>query len=308
MIKRILPIALLGAAFISGTGCKNDSGFKKLPGGIEYKIIKDAPGKNAMVGDIVEYNFIAQVDTTTLYDSRKKEGKPHVDRVEDMKTPGQYQAVLPMLSAGDSAMVQISCDTILSTIPADRRQGLPPWLKKGNKIKIYISVVSVKSMDDFKKEMDAQASAQAQTDDKILQDYFAKNNIKAQKTASGLYYNIEKEGTGPTITNGQNVTMNYTGKTLDGKTFDSNEDSTFGHKAPFDFVPGRGGVIKGWEEGVLMMKKGTKATLYIPSTLAYGPQSPTPAVPANSILIFTMEVTDVKAGSAKPSMSAPPVQ
>ena len=57
-----------------------------------------------------------------------------------------------------------------------------------------------------------------------------------------------------------------------------------------------------------MMKKGTKATLYIPSPLAYGPQSPTPAVPANSILIFTMEVTDVKAGSAKPSMSAPPVQ
>ncbi len=284
------------------------AGFKKLPGGIEYKIIKDAPGKNAAIGDIVKYNFTAKVDTIVLYDSRVKEGKPHADRIEEAKGPGQYQAVLPMLSAGDSAIVLISCDTILSTIPPDRKEGLPSWLKKGNKVKMSIAVVAVMSMDDFKKEMDAEALVQAQTDDKILSDYLAKNNIKATRTASGLYYTIEKEGTGPNIQNGQSVTMNYTGKTLDGQVFDSNVDSAFQHVAPFDFVPGRAGVIKGWEEGALLLKKGTKATLYIPSPMAYGAQSPSPSIPANSILVFNVEAVDVKAAEDNPQGTDPGVK
>jgi FKBP-type peptidyl-prolyl cis-trans isomerase len=312
MIKRILTLAILGAAFISNTGCKNDGGFKKIQG-VEYKIIKDVPGTNAKIGDIIEFNILAKVDTLVLGDSRKQQnGKPAVGRVDSVRGAGQFQAVFPYLSVGDSALVYISCDTLLKTIPADRlamAQKSAPWLKKGNKITVTLSIVSIKSMEEYKKEMEveqkkmmeemkAKEAAQAPIDDKLIQDYLAKNNIKAQKTASGLYYTIVKEGKGEKAKAGQDVTMMYIGKTLEGKQFDANADEKFNllkDKTAFTFLLGQGQVIKGWDEGVQLLNKGSRANLYIPSPLAYGAQSPSPDVPANSVLVFNVEVMDIKA-------------
>jgi len=293
MLRKFLTVALLGVVVMNGTSCTSGNGFKKI-NGVEYKIVKDAPGKTAVKGDIVEFNILAKVDTMVLGDSRKQmNGEPARMMVDTISKPGSWQAVIPFLSAGDSAIVEISCDTLLKNIPPTQQQ-LPPWLKKGKKITIYLSIVSIKSSAEMQKEQTEKSSAQAGTDDKMLQDFFAKNNIKANKTASGLYYTIEKEGTGAPITSGQKVTMNYTGKTLDGKEFDSNLDEKFHHVKPFEFTSGAGGVIRGWDEGVMLLKKGSKATLYVPSTLAYGPQSPSPELAPNSNLIFTVEVTDVK--------------
>ena len=272
------------------------AGFKKLKG-IKYKIVKDLPGKKAAIGDVVEYNLIVKQNDSVLFDTHKT-GKPTPDRVSEVKGSGQWQAVYPLVTAGDSVIVEISCDTIIKNIPTDKRDQLPPWLAKGKKITLYMSFISIKSMEEYKKDMEAKEAAQGEADDKILQDYFAKNNIKATKIAAGLYYTIEKDGAGNNITAGETVTINYTGRTLDGNIFDSNVDSSFEgmhHVKPFDFVPGNASVIKGWEEGILLLKKGTKATLYIPSPLAYGSQSPAPSIPANAILIFSMDVLDVKA-------------
>jgi FKBP-type peptidyl-prolyl cis-trans isomerase len=90
--------------------------------------------------------------------------------------------------------------------------------------------------------------------------------------------------------------MNYTGMTLAGAKFDSNVDPQFNHVQPFWFNLGMGQVIKGWDEGIALMPKGSKGTLYIPSTLAYGAQSPSPLIPANSVLVFDVEVVDAKPG------------
>lgn len=301
MIKRILPVALLSAFMIGNTSCKNEGGFKKL-NGIEYKIIKDVPGKNAQVGDIVEYHIIAKADTFNLGDSRKQNnGNPAMVRVEDVKKSGQFQAVFTVLSAGDSALVEISCDTLMKSIPANQLQQAmqsSPWLKKGNKVKVSIAIVSVKSMDDYKKEQEAKKMVQAQTDDKLIQDYIAKNNIKAQKTASGVYYAITKDGTGTQVTKGLSVSMKYTGKNLAGKTFDTNTDSSFHHMEPLTFTVGAGQMIPGMDEAAALLKKGSKATIFIPSPLGYGPQAIGPDVPANSVLVFDVEVIDVKTAPA----------
>ena len=316
MIKRILPIAILGAALISNTGCKNDGGFKKLRG-IEYKIVKDVKGKNAVVGDIVEFQMVAKVDTlpgaALILNDTRSQGRPGVLKVEPVKNNGDFAVVLPLLSAGDSAVVQISCDTILSYVPAEQMNQLPKWLKKGNKITLTVAVLSIKTMDEYQKEMQGKqaemqkemqqkAAAQMPVDDKMLQDYFAKNNIKAQKTASGLYYSITKAGSGANAKPGQLVTLKYIGKTLEGKQFDANMDESgkmLEGKTPFTFPLGQGQVIKGWDEGVALLNKGTKAFFYIPSPLAYGPQAMGPELPANSILVFNVELTDVKAAPAQ---------
>jgi FKBP-type peptidyl-prolyl cis-trans isomerase len=143
-----------------------------------------------------------------------------------------------------------------------------------------------------------------------LQAYFAKNNIKAQKTASGLYYTIQRPGSGPDVAKGQTVSMKYTGKTLAGKAFDSNVDTSIGHHGttPLTFKVGQGQMIPGVDEGVGLLKKGSKATLYLPSPLAYGTRGAGPDVGPNSILIFDVEITDVKTVADKPMGEAPPQQ
>ena len=138
----------------------------------------------------------------------------------------------------------------------------------------------------------ATAQDQKATDDKILTEYFAKNHIKAMKTASGLYYVISKKGTGSNAKAGQMVSMNYIGKFMDGKKFDGNVDENYqpvNGRTPLNFKLGIGQVIRGWDEGIQLLNTGCRATLYIPSGLAYGPGG-RPSIPPNSILVFDVEL------------------
>ncbi|MBW7913577.1 MAG: FKBP-type peptidyl-prolyl cis-trans isomerase, partial [Taibaiella sp.] len=130
-------------------------------------------------------------------------------------------------------------------------------------------------------------------DDNLIQEHLAKNKIKAEKTASGLYYKMTKQGTGAQATAGQKVSVNYTGMLLNGEKFDSNVDPQFQHVQPFEFMLGAGNVIRGWDEGIALLKEGGKATLYIPSNLAYGKNSPSPKIPANSVLVFDVELVKI---------------
>ena len=184
------------------------------------------------------------------------------------------------------------------------QQQLPPFME-GKKFLVYeLKVVSVKTQKENEDEYNNKAQAQNGVDDKILQEYFATNNLNPTKTASGLYYIMEKEGTGANPALGQAVTVNYTGRTLDGKVFDSNTDPAMGHAQPFTFTLGTGEVIPGWDEGVALMKKGGKAKLYIPSSMAYGAQGREPMIPKNAILMFDVEVTDL-AAAVSPNAQAP---
>ncbi len=136
------------------------------------------------------------------------------------------------------------------------------------------------------------AQDQAKIDDDILTAYFKKNKIKATKTASGLYYVIHKKGEGETAKKGAKVGMNYLGRFLDGKKFDGNIDENYvpvEGRQVLSFNVGVGMVIKGWDEGILLLSKGARATLYIPSHLAYGPAG-RPGIPPNSILMFDVEM------------------
>ena len=99
------------------------------------------------------------------------------------------------------------------------------------------------------------------------------------------------EGTGKSPTKGQTVVVHYTGWLTDGKKFDSSVD----RGEPFEFKIGVGEVIQGWDQGVLTMKTGGKRRLTIPPELAYGSKSVGGGlIPANSTLIFEVELLDLK--------------
>ncbi|RYZ52534.1 MAG: peptidylprolyl isomerase, partial [Sphingobacteriales bacterium] len=209
---------------------------------------------------------------------------------------------------GDSAVISMSIDS-MRTAMTKRGQLVPPFLEKRKKLIYEVVMVSIKSDSVIRKEREVQAQGQQTIDEQKLQEYFTKNNLQPTRAASGLYYVMSAPGSGNTPKPGQAVTVNYTGKTIDGTTFDTNLDPQFGHAEPFTFVIGQGQVIQGWDEGVAMMRKGGKAKLFVPSGLAYGPNSPAPTVPPNSILIFDVEVLKIEdAESPVAAPAAPAVQ
>jgi FKBP-type peptidyl-prolyl cis-trans isomerase len=97
-------------------------------------------------------------------------------------------------------------------------------------------------------------------------------------------------GTGAEAVSGKTVTVNYTGTLENGTKFDSSYD----HGQPFSFGLGAGQVIKGWDEGLVGMKVGGKRKLVIPPDLAYGSRAVGGMIPANSTLIFEVELLAVK--------------
>jgi FKBP-type peptidyl-prolyl cis-trans isomerase len=108
-------------------------------------------------------------------------------------------------------------------------------------------------------------------------------------TASGLRYVItQRNPTGELASKGNRVTAHYTGTLVNGKKFDSSKD----RNQPFSFVLGVGQVIKGWDEGFSVLRKGEKATLIIPSTLGYGEQD-MGDIPPHSTLIFEVEMLEI---------------
>lgn len=310
MIKQIVSIAVLGAALMSGTGCSSDSGFQKYKG-IEYKIVKDGKAsRKIQIGDMVEFHLTAKADTMVIADTRSQPGPAPKIPVQEPTASGQFQAVFTKLGAGDSAVLEISCDTMLKANPIPPGQQAPPWLKSGKKITVTISILSVKSKEEDEKERAQKAAEQTANEEKQIQDYLTKNNIKASKTASGLYYVINEPGAGANVAAGQVVSMKYTGKTLDGRAFDSNIDTSIGHHGtdPLTFAVGQHQMIAGFDEGAALLKKGSKATLILPSKLGYGEQGP-PNIGPNAVLVFDVIVTDVKdAPKQEATAGAPPVK
>jgi FKBP-type peptidyl-prolyl cis-trans isomerase len=114
----------------------------------------------------------------------------------------------------------------------------------------------------------------------------------AKKTASGLYYVVDQEGTGAMAQAGQTVVAHYTGTLFDdGKKFDSSVD----RGTPFEFPLGQHRVIAGWDEGFGLFKVGSKGKLIIPSKLAYGATGAGGGViPPNADLVFEVEMIGVK--------------
>lgn len=111
----------------------------------------------------------------------------------------------------------------------------------------------------------------------------------AHSNPSGLHYILRQPGEGPTPTTGAQVVVQYEGFLLDGRKFDSSID----RGQPYTFRIDTGAVIKGWDEGLMAMKKGEKRTLLIPWWLAYGETGKGP-IPPRATLRFEVELIDIR--------------
>ena len=132
---------------------------------------------------------------------------------------------------------------------------------------------------------------QYQMDTVKIAEYLKSKKIKASRTPDGVYYTIRKKQSGMTLMPGDTAMTFYAGRLLDGTQFDANFDAAKNeYKEPFPVVVGMSQVIRGWHSALMAMKKGEKATVYIPSALGYGDQGAGDRIPPNSILVFDIEV------------------
>jgi FKBP-type peptidyl-prolyl cis-trans isomerase len=115
-------------------------------------------------------------------------------------------------------------------------------------------------------------------------NYAIDNLLDVVTTPSGLHYQIIKEGTGEKANWGDYVTVNYRGRLMNGKTFDSAEAYQF-------YI---GNMIKGWNEGLELLAQGGKAIFLIPSHLAYADKGLGQIIPPNSVLVFDIELLAIK--------------
>jgi FKBP-type peptidyl-prolyl cis-trans isomerase len=295
-MKSKIYLSIISIAIIGLVACNKNGGIQKLSGGVTYQILKAGEGKDTgKVGDIITMHIMNATEKDSfVMDSHKgqhgKKAEPVKITLQAPAFKGDLMEGLLKLHVGDSAVFLVPSDSIFKN-EAQR----PPFIKKGSMVKTFVSVINIESKEKAQQRQADEAKAQIAKDDALIQSYIAAKGMKdVQKTMSGLYYVITKAGTGANVENGKTAVMNYTGRTLDGKMFDSNTEKEFNHEQPFKFKLGQGMVIRGWDEGVALLNKGAKATFIVPSTLGYGPQAIGDKIPANSVLTFDVELIGVE--------------
>ncbi len=261
--------------------------FVKSPTGLLYKFHTNKEGVNAKSGDVIKMHFALSTEKDSLLRSTFKEGNPTEMPLKAGSFKGSLEEGLMMMSPGDSASFQVSADSLFTKM---FNSPLPPFLRKGSNVTFIIKLISAVNEEEFKKEQLKIAAEMVGKEDKTIQDFMLKNNLKGTKTASGLYYVQTQVGTGAKAESGKTVSVHYTGKLLDGTKFDSSVD----RGQPFEFGLGQGQVIRGWDEGIALMSIGEKGTLLIPSGLGYGARGAGGSIPPNAILLFEVELLGIK--------------
>ena len=144
-------------------------------------------------------------------------------------------------------------------------------------------------MASLQKNIRDKAKLEGDTNLKIAEEFLEKNkksSPEVKETPTGLQYRILKEGTGSSPSSTDKVKVHYVGKLLDGTVFDSSIE----RGEPSEF--GLNQVIRGWTEGLQLMKPGAKYEFFIHPKIAYGSR-PRPKIPGNSLLIFEVELLNI---------------
>jgi FKBP-type peptidyl-prolyl cis-trans isomerase len=296
-MTKITSIAVAAAAVLGLTAC-NNAGYKKTASGLMYKIVKQGSGPQVKLGEVLKINYVQKINDSILMDSYKT--MPVYAQADSVGAIYQPNEIFRFLHKGDSVVILQFADSILAKMPMAGGS----ILKKGDKLYLNFKVEDILANEeavrtDREKEMNAIGDKQVAAIESKLK---SKGITNAQKTGKGTFVVIQNPGEGTAIDSGKYVSVRYTGKLFDtDKEFENNRGT---EKPAFGFTIGQHQVINGWDEGLRLLKKGGKATLYIPGFLAYGPQ-PGPGGKPFESLVFDVDVEDVADKAPAPKAPTP---
>ena len=299
-----VSIVLFGLVMM--TACVDTT--KKTPNGFEFKIIKEGDGVLAKAGEVMVFNYQMKDSKDSLWFNTDEEGMPAALPIGDTTSlssePGMIQ-VFRMLSKGDSVTFTMPIPEFFTKVAGGF---VPPNVDTTRTLSFSVGVIDIMDMEGYQifqtELMEKKSVAQLEKDGATIDSFLKDKGVESQKTAAGVRYVITQPGEGENVTSGQTVSINYTGTLLDGTFFDSNiktvaeANGTYNPArepyAPYDVTVDQSSVITGWHDAIKALNKGAKATVYIPSPLAYGPQRRSEEILENSILVFELEIVDVK--------------
>jgi len=261
--------------------------YKKTSNGVLYKHIKQNPqNRKVKLGEIITFSVAVYNGKDSLIQQSAENNLNWQNKYTDKELKTTPLEVIGTLQEKDSVEVKVSLDTLRKYAP----NPLPVFLNVGEYIKYYIKVKKIRSNAEIQKEKESKIIKLKTDETKEIQQYLKRNKLVAHALPSGLHIVYGKKGTGAKPTKGQKVVAHYTGTLLNGKKFDSSVD----RGQPFEFTIGVGQVIKGWDEGFMQLTTGSKARLLIPSYLGYGEKGAGGDIPPNAILIFDVELLEIK--------------
>lgn len=309
--------------------------YQRTPQGVQYKIVTKNTGEKIKLDDVVTLNLIEKTEKDSVLFSTFTQGRPVQMQIKPSKNIGDMLYIFPMLTVKDSVIVRVPTDSAF----AGHEEARPPFLPKGSMLVFVMKIERVQSLADAIAERNAAEAAQKAALEKLKTDeianldkYVADHKLTMKTTPSGLRYVITHSvANKPKIAPGDTLWVNYAGRTTNDKVFDTSIESVAKEAGlvqpgrtyePIDFPVGQHRVIAGWDEGLLLLTEGSKATFVIPSNLAYGDQGQGDAIAPFSTLVFDVEVvkvakgkpakkpaaTTAKTGAAKPGAAKAPAK
>lgn len=290
-VFRFLIISMLILSIASCSEHVKYPGFSKRRHGIYYKLNKIGEfTEKARQGDYIT----ADITYETMNDSVFFSGRRKIQLTKP-QFKGDIIECMMMLSEKENATFIISASGFFyNTIQSE----LPSFLHEGDMMKVTIEIDEIQTEAMYLKEKEAFLHWIEDFGDyeKILLEQFLDHEkLPVEPAENGMYRLVLREGTGKQIEPGDTITINYEGKFLNGKFF----DSTIKRNLPFQFVYGtEWQVIKGLEDALSLMKEGEKSLFILPSEIAFGKEgSSTGIIPPYTSLIFEVEVLKVIKGN-----------
>jgi FKBP-type peptidyl-prolyl cis-trans isomerase FkpA len=280
-------IALVSLFVIITTAYAQKMNYKKSDKGVRYSMLKSNKGVKIKLDDIVFLQIKYATDKdSVLFDSWKM-GGPIQLKVSKPTFKGDLMDALNLMAAGDSAQFLFSADSMFTKT---FNMPLPEFIVAGSDLKFTVKIDKITTEEVLRADEIKIEKEKNMEEQKAIEQYIAENKLTPVTTPSGLKYVMYNEGTGAKAEAGKTVRVHYTGKLLNGTKFDSSYD----RNDPIEFKLGQGMVIKGWDEGIALLKEGGKALLIIPSNIAYGARGAGGVIPPFAPLTFEVELVSVQ--------------
>ncbi|MEM9920811.1 MAG: FKBP-type peptidyl-prolyl cis-trans isomerase [Bacteroidota bacterium] len=281
---------LLLTVLVLASCSKKGPQFKETISGYKYLHHTKNKGPKPKVGDEVSYHEIVfrndtLVQSTYYYGDPRRIVLPSPDSVAKPPRP-DYEALF-LMAVGDSL-------TVYQPLKGFKPSELPRGVSVKDTFIYHVKLFGIRDKAAVEKEAQALLARRQSIADSTM------NYIKAfqsgalkdalQTTESGLQYILHRPGTGAEAKSGKFIDVHYSGFLMDGTNF----DETYSKAAPYTFRLDRGLVIKGWDEGLQLLKEGGQATFFVPYTLAYGEAGRPGTIPERADLVFYVELKNVR--------------